>query len=224
MKIKESDIPLSAYLGVLGLTGLTAYLGLMKIGKPQKGETLFVSGAAGAVGSLVGQIGRNMGLRVVGIAGSDDKVTLLKNSFGFDEGINYKSTRSMKDAIVSACPDGVDIYFDNVGGSISDAVWFTINKFARIVVCGAISVYNETAAPTSLACQPFLIRKSALMKGFIVSDYAEKHPAATAKLAQWLLQGQLLNTETIREGFQNIPQAFIDLFKGKNKGKMSVRI
>ncbi len=223
-KIDGNQAPLSAYLGVLGITGLTAYLGLTEIGKPVKGETLLVSGAAGAVGSIVGQIGKIIGLRVVGIAGSDEKVALLKKSFGFDEGINYVSTGKMPQAIANCCPDGVDIYFDNVGGSISDAVLFNINKLARIVVCGAISVYNETSMPKSMAYQTFLIRKSALMQGFIIFDYADKYDGAKNQLAQWLKEGKLKNTETIREGFENIPQAFIDLFDGKNKGKMCVRV
>lgn len=223
-KIDEQGIPLSAYLGVLGMTGLTAYFGLLEIGKPQKGETLLVSGAAGAVGGIVGQIGKIMGLRVVGIAGSDEKVALLKSSFGFDAGINYNATGNMSKAIAGSCPDGVDIYFDNVGGPISDAVLLNINTYARIVVCGAISVYNETSMPKSMAYQPFLIRNRALMQGFIVSDFADRFPQATLTLAQWLQEGKLKNTETIREGFENIPQAFIDLFDGKNKGKMSVRV
>jgi hypothetical protein len=224
MKVDPEKAPLSAYLGILGITGLTAYLGLMEIGKPEKGETLLVSGAAGAVGSVVGQIGKILGLRVVGIAGTDDKVEMLKSGFGFDEGINYKATKNMRKAIVKACPDGVDIYFDNVGGEISDAALFTINKFSRTVNCGAISVYNNTEPPKSISVQPFLVKKSASMQGFIISDFADKHPEGIRQLAQWLQQGKLHHTETIREGFENIPQAFLDLFEGKNRGKMVVKI
>ncbi|WP_418639484.1 NADP-dependent oxidoreductase [Winogradskyella sp.] len=223
-KVDPSKAPLSAYLGILGMTGLTAYCGLTEIGQPKKGETLVVSGAAGAVGSVVGQIGKILGLRVIGIAGSDEKIELLKSKFGFDAGINYNTTKDMTAAIAEAAPNGVDIYFDNVGGPISDAVLVNINRLARIIVCGAISVYNNTEAPKSLSVQPFLVKNSALMQGFIVSNYAEKFPEAMTQLTSWLAKGKLTYSETIVEGFDNIPQAFIDLFEGKNKGKMVVKI
>ncbi|MDO6516625.1 NADP-dependent oxidoreductase [Zobellia uliginosa] len=223
-KVDETKAPLSAYLGILGMTGLTAYLGLTEIGKPKKGETLVVSGAAGAVGSVVGQIGKILGLKVIGIAGSDEKVDLLKSKFGFDEGINYNTTDDMTAAIKKAAPEGVDIYFDNVGGPISDAVLFNIIQFARLIICGAISVYNNTELPKSVSVQPFLVRNSALMQGFIVFNYHEKYPEALKQLSAWLAEGKLTYSETIVEGFENIPQAFIDLFDGKNKGKMVVKI
>jgi NADPH:quinone reductase len=224
MKVDPNKAPLSAYLGVLGMTGLTAYLGLTEIGKPKKGETLVVSGAAGAVGSTVGQIGKILGLRVVGIAGTDEKVEMLKSEFGYDEAINYNTTENMTKAIAEACPKGVDIYFDNVGGEISEAVLFNINKFSRTVVCGAISMYNKTSLPQSISVQPFLIKKSSLMQGFVIFDFADKHPAGVQQLAEWLKDDKLTYTETIREGFDNIPQAFLDLFEGKNKGKMVVKL
>ncbi|NQV77095.1 MAG: NADP-dependent oxidoreductase, partial [Lutibacter sp.] len=154
LKIDASKAPLSAYLGVLGITGLTAYFGLLEIGVPKKGETLVVSGAAGAVGSIVGQIGKILGCRVIGIAGSDEKVAMLKSEFGFDEAINYNTTKNMVTAIKAAAPNGVDIYFDNVGGPISEAILFNINKFARLIICGAISIYNETELPKSISVQP----------------------------------------------------------------------
>ncbi len=223
LKVDQNRAPLSAYLGILGMTGLTAYLGLTEIGKPKKGETLVVSGAAGAVGSVVGQIGKILGMRVVGVAGTEEKVALLKNDFGFDEAINYKTTENMTAALKAACPDGVDVYFDNVGGPISDAVLFSINKFARIVCCGAISVYNNTQMPQSMSVQSFLVRNSALMQGFIVFDYADKYPDAIQQLSKWLAEGKLKSAETVREGFENIPQAFLDLFDGKNKGKMVIK-
>lgn len=224
MKVDPDKAPLSAYLGILGMTGLTAYLGLTEIGKPKEGETLLVSGAAGAVGSVVGQIGKILGLRVVGIAGTDEKVAMLKSKFGFDEGINYNTTENITEAIAKACPDGVDVYFDNVGGEISEAVLFNINKFSRTINCGAISVYNNTELPKSISVQPFLIKKSSLMQGFVIFDYVDKHPAGVKQLAEWLNDGKLTYTETIREGFENIPQAFLDLFEGKNKGKMVVKV
>ena len=223
-KVDGSKAPLSTYLGVLGMTGLTAYLGLTQIGKPVKGETIVVSGAAGAVGSVVGQIAKLLGLHVIGIAGTDEKIDMLKDKFGFDAGINYNTSKDIDADLKKLAPNGVDIYFDNVGGPISDAVFFNINHFARIIICGAISVYNETELPKSISVQPFLVKNSALMQGFIVSNYADKFPEAMQKLSTWLADGQLKYTETIVEGFDNIPTAFIDLFEGKNKGKMIVKI
>jgi len=224
LKVDPSKASLSAYLGILGMTGLTSYLGLTQIGQPKKGETLVVSGAAGAVGSVVGQIGKILGLKVIGIAGTDEKVEMLKSKFGFDVGINYNTTENMRAAIADAAPNGVDVYFDNVGGPISDAVLFNINKFARMVICGAISVYNNTELPKSVSVQPFLIKNSALMQGFIVSNFQDKFPEAIKALSIWLAEDKLTYSETIVEGFENIPQAFIDLFDGKNKGKMVVKI
>lgn len=223
-KVDPNQAPLSAYLGILGMTGLTAYLGLTEIGKPKEGETLVVSGAAGAVGSIVGQIGKILGLHVVEIAWTDEKVDLIKSDFGFDEGINYNTTENMTQAIAKACPDGVDVYFDNVGGEISEAVLFNINKFSRTVNCGAISVYNDTELPKSISVQPFLIKNSSSMQGFVIFDYVDKHPAGIKQLAKWLQEGKLEYTETIQEGFETIPQAFLDLFEGKNKGKMVVKL
>lgn len=224
LKINKDLAPLSAYLGILGMTGLTAYCGLTQIGKPQAGETLVVSGAAGAVGSVVGQIGKILGLYVVGIAGTDEKVAMLTSDFGFDHAINYNTTEDMGTALKTACPDGIDIYFDNVGGPISDAVLFNINKFARMIICGAISVYNNTEIPKSISVQPFLVKNSALMQGFIVSNYSEKFPEAMKQLSTWLAEDKLTYTETTVEGFENTPQAFLDLFEGKNKGKMIVKV
>lgn len=222
-KVDANKIPLSAYLGVVGMTGLTAYCGLTQIGKPKAGETLVVSGAAGAVGTIVGQIGKILGLRVVGIAGSDEKVEMLTSEFGYDEAINYKTTTDMKAAIAKAAPNGVDIYFDNVGGDISEAVFYNINHFSRIIVCGAISVYNKTEPQKNETVQPFIVKNSALMQGFIVANYADVFPEAIEKLSTWLGQNKLTHTETIVEGFENTPQAFIDLLDGKNKGKMIVK-
>ncbi|MEO5787993.1 NADP-dependent oxidoreductase [Gelidibacter sp.] len=224
LKVDPEKASLSAYLGILGMTGLTAYCGLTQIGKPVAGETLVVSGAAGAVGSVVGQIGKILGLRVIGIAGSDEKVALLKSKFGFDEAINYNTSKNISADIAKAAPNGVDIYYDNVGGPISDAVLFNINKFARMIICGAISVYNNTELPKGLSVQPFLVKNSTLMQGFIVSNYADKFPEAMKHLTNWLAECKLTYTETIVECFDNIPNAFIDLFEGKNKGKMIVKI
>ncbi|MDM8161569.1 NADP-dependent oxidoreductase [Labilibaculum sp. K2S] len=224
VKIDATKAPLSSYLGVLGMTGLTAYFGLLEIGKPKAGETVVVSGAAGAVGSIVGQIAKIMGCRVIGIAGSDEKVEQLVSESGFDAAINYNTAGNMSQAIAEACPNGVDVYFDNVGGEISDGVMMNLNRFARIIVCGAISMYNATSVPMGPRVQPILIKNSVLMQGFIVSNYLEKWGEAIPQLAKWLQEGKLKSTETIVEGFENTPQAFLDLFEGKNKGKMIVKI
>ena len=223
-KVDPAVSPLSTYLGILGMTGMTAYLGLTEVGIPKAGETLVVSGAAGAVGSVVGQIGKILGCRVVGITGTDKKAELLRSKFKFDQAINYKTTADLKEAVRTACPDGVDIYFDNVGGVISDAVLANINKFARLPVCGAISQYNDTTVPTGPRLQPILLTKSATMRGFIIGDFSAKFPGAIQQLAAWLKEGKLTYAETIVEGFENIPQAFINLFDGKNEGKMIVKV
>lgn len=216
--------PLSYHLGILGMPGLTAYCGLLYIGEPKEGETVVVSGAAGAVGTVVGQIARLKGCRVVGIAGSDDKTAYLKNDLGFDEAINYKTTDNMQQALAAACPDGVDIYFDNVGGEISDAVYGLLNKFARIAVCGQIALYNATSVPTGPRVEPILLKKSALMKGFIVGDYAARFPEAATEMVGWLKAGKLQYEEHIVEGFDQLPQAFFGLFRGENTGKLLVKV
>ena len=224
IKHNQKDIKLSAYLSVLGMTGLTAYLGLTQIAKPKPAETMVVSGAAGAVGSIVGQIGKILGCKVIGIAGTDDKVRLLETEFGFDKAINYKTTPDIKAAIRTLAPEGIDIYFDNVGGEISDGVLANINKFARVPVCGAISLYNDTETSTGPRLQPILVKNSVLMQGFIVSNYADKFPEALKQLEEWLQEGKLSYKETLVNGFDQIPRAFLDLFEGKNQGKMIVKI
>ena len=223
-KVNQNEAKLSNYLGILGMTGLTAYLGLTEIGLPKKGETLLVSGACGAVGTVVGQIGKLLSCKVVGLTGSGEKVDLLTSKFNFDHAINYKTTPDLEEGVKSACLKGVDIYFDNVGGEISDAVLANINKYARLPVCGAISLYNKTEVPIGPRLQPIILTKSATMRGFIIGDLAEKFPAATKQLTAWLKADKLTFSETIVEGFDNIPEAFIALFEGKNKGKMIVKI
>jgi NADPH-dependent curcumin reductase CurA len=222
-KLDES-VSLTAYLGILGMTGLTALLGTQEILKPKAGETLVVSGAAGAVGSAVGQIGKILGAKVIGIAGSDAKLSALKRKFKYDEAINYKTASNMQEAIKAVAPDGVDMYFDNVGGEISDAVLFNMNKYGRIALCGTISSYNDSAESVGPRLQPYLLKNSMLMQGFIVSNYADKFPEAMKQLTSWFKEGELQYSETIVEGFDQIPQAFIDLFEGKNEGKMVVKI
>ena len=223
-KIDTTYLPASTYLGILGMTGLTAYFGLMDIGKPKPSETVVVSGAAGAVGLAVGQIAKILGCRVIGIAGSYEKTKLLQEEFGFDGAINYKRPADMTDSIAELCPNGVDIYFDNVGGEISDAVMANINKGARIVVCGQISTYNDTGMPVGPRPQPVLVRKSALMQGFLVHNYSSRFPEGVLQLSEWLKAGKLKYRETIIKGFERLPDAFISLFAGVNTGKMLVEI
>ena len=222
-KIDETIAPVSYYLGILGMTGLTAYFGLMQIGKPKAGETVVVSGAAGAVGVVVGQIAKIQGCRVIGIAGSDEKTKLLTKEFGFDAAINYKTTADIKKEIAEACPNGVDIYFDNVGGEISDAVMSNINFYGRIPLCGQISLYNSDKPPMGPRLQPILLTRSVLMQGFIVGNFQSIFREGVQQLAQWVQEGKLKFTETIVYGFDQLPTALLGLFKGKNTGKMIVK-
>lgn len=223
-KMNPDIAPLSYYLGILGMPGLTAYFGLLEIGKPADSETVVVSGAAGAVGMVVGQLARLKGCRVVGIAGSDEKSAYLKNELHFDEVINYKTNSNLEKAIAIACPNGVDVYYDNVGGVISDAVIANINKSARIVLCGQISLYNQTETELGPRLQPTLLKKSALMQGFIVSNYLPRWPEGIQQIAKWLSEGKLKYHQTIIKGFENLPITFIGLFEGKNIGKSLVEV
>ncbi|MFC7357727.1 NADP-dependent oxidoreductase [Jejudonia soesokkakensis] len=223
-KVDKEQAPLSAYLGILGLTGITAYVGLNKIGDLKKGETLLVSGASGAVGSTVGQIGKIKGCHVVGIAGSDEKLTIMKEKFGFHSGINYKTTKDMNSAVKNACPEGVDVYFDNVGGEILDAALANINRYGRVINCGAISLYNATETPKGPRHETTLVKKSVKMQGFIVRDFKDDFESATKQLGSWLQSGELTYSETIKNGFDTLPSAFIGLFEGENKGKMVVKV
>lgn len=224
LKIDTSIAPASYYLGILGMPGLTAYFGLMHIGKPKAGETVVVSGAAGAVGLVVGQIAKIQGCRVVGITGTDEKVKLLKEAFGFDEVINYKTCADLKKAITDACPKAVDIYYDNVGGETSDAVISNINFNARIVLCGQIALYNSTEMPMGPRIQPMLLTRSVLMQGFIIGNYQSQFGAGSKQLATWVEEGKLKYKETIVKGFDKLPDAFLGLFEGDNIGKMIVGV
>jgi len=215
--------PISYYLGVLGMPGLTAYFGLLDICKPKSGETVVVSGAAGAVGSIVGQLAKIKGARVIGTAGSDEKVAYLKE-LGFDEAINYKTTPDIAQALADACPDGVDCYFDNVGGEITDAVYNLLNTHARIALCGQISTYNAEETPVGPRPEGKLLKTSSMLQGFIVSNYANRFPEGIRELTQWVEQGKLTFEETITEGFDQIPAAFLGLFTGENTGKALVKV
>jgi NADPH-dependent curcumin reductase CurA len=223
-KLENPEFPDYYYLGVLGFTGLTAYVGVMKICEPKAGQTFVVSGAAGAVGSIAGQIAKMQGCRVVGIAGSDEKAQLLKTKFGFDEVINYKTAGDLTKAIADACPDGVDHYFDNVGGDISDAVIANINPFARIALCGQIALYNNETASAGPRLLPQLLTQRAQVKGFLITDYQHVFAEGQAYLLKGLREGKIQHTDTIADGFDKLPEAFLGLFSGYNTGKMLVKV
>jgi NADPH-dependent curcumin reductase CurA len=216
-------VPVSTALGVLGMPGLTAYFGLLDIGNPKEGETVVVSGAAGAVGTTVCQIAKLKGCRTVGIAGSDEKNKYLSDELGVDEVINYK-TADIRQALGDASPKGIDVYFDNVGGEISDAVLPLLNHGARIIICGQISIYNLDKPDVGPRPQPYLLVHSALMQGFIITDYASRFSEGVMQLARWVAEGKLKYAETIVEGFENTPLAFIGLFTGENLGKQIVKV
>ncbi len=216
-------VPLTAFMGPLGATGMTAYFGLMDIAKPQAGETVVVSAAAGAVGSMVGQIAKIQGCRVVGIAGSDAKCKWLTETAGFDAAINYK-TEDVGAALDKHCPDGIDINFENVGGEIMDAVIARLNDFSRMPLCGLISSYNATEpVPGPYNFSNLLMRRT-LVKGFIVIDYYPRFPEGIAKMAEWLMAGKLHFETDIVQGLENAPTSLSRLFEGKNLGKLVVQV
>jgi NADPH-dependent curcumin reductase CurA len=222
-KIDPTAGPITTALGVLGMPGLTAYFGLLDIGKPQPGETVVVSGAAGAVGSVAGQIAKIKGCRVVGIAGSETKVRYLVDELGFDAAVNYK-TDNLHAALKEACPNGVDVYFDNVGGDVTDAVIYRINTNARIVLCGQIAQYNLEKVDVGPRLFTQLLIKSAMVKGFIVTQYAQRANEGIQALSQWLREGRIKYSEHIVEGLENAVDAFLGLFRGDNIGKQLVHV
>lgn len=225
-KVDPSLAPISTSLGILGMPGLTAYFGLLDLGRPKPGETVLVSGAAGAVGSIVGQIARIKECRAVGIAGAADKVAWLTGELGFDAAFNYKTVpeEQYRDKIGELCPNGVDIYFDNVGGPITDAAFARINERARIPICGQIAHYNDEKAAHGPRHLFRLIVKRARVEGFLVSDYADRFREGLAEMSEWLKQGKLKYREQIYEGFENTPRAFIGMLEGENTGKMLVKL
>jgi len=216
-------VPLTAHLSVLGMTGLTAYFGLMEVGLPKASETVVVSTAAGAVGSIVGQIAKIKGCRVVGLTGSDEKCAWIRDELGFDEAINYK-TQNIQDALAAACPNGIDVYFDNVGGEILNTCLGLINFKGRVVICGAITQYNTTEAPAGPSNYLNLLIRSARMEGFIILIYLDRAMEGGMQLAQWLGEGKLKYREDVVDGLENAPKAILRLFEGSNAGKLIVRI
>jgi hypothetical protein len=219
----DPSLPLTAYLGLFGIIGPTAYFGLLEIGKPSKGETLVVSGAAGAVGSLVGQIGKIMGCRVVGIAGSDEKCGWLLEKFGLDAAVNYKR-EPLAERLQELCPNGVDIFYDNVGGKILDAVLNLINVKARIVICGMISQYNAVKPVPGPYNFRNILTQRARVEGFIVLDYIDRYDEAYRQLSKWFSEGKIQYRVDVVDGLIEAPSAVNRLFDGSNQGKLIVKV
>ena len=220
---KDPSLPLTAYLALFGIIGPTAYFGLLDIGKPEAGETLVVSAAAGAVGSLVGQIGKIKGCRVVGIAGSDEKCNWITEALGFDAAINYK-TEPVHQRLQKHCPDGIDVYFDCVGGEILDAVLDLINVSARIVICGMISHYNATEPVPGPYNFVSILKQRARVEGFIILDYMNRFQEAIEDLGRWLAAGMIQYRVDVVDGLENAPRAINKLFNGSNKGKLIIKV
>lgn len=223
-KINPDIAPISVNLHVLGMPAITAYFGLLDIAKPKSGETVVVSGAAGAVGTVVGQLAKLKGCYVVGIAGSNEKKEFLEKEIGFDKVINYNATSNIKEDLLKVCPKGIDIYFDNVGGEISDVALSLLNFHSRVTICGQIAHYNTETIEMGPRLFSHFVTRSVLLKGFIVRDYAERFEEATAHLSEWFSEGKLKYRENIIEGLENAPNAFLGLFHGDNIGKQMVKV
>lgn len=222
-RVEEDDLPLSTSLGVMGINGVTAHFGLLQLGQPKPGETVVVSTAAGAVGSCVGQIAKIRGCRTVGIAGGSEKRALCIERFGFDAAVDYKA-HDFADRLAKACEGGVDVYYDNTAGAISDAVMAHLNVGARIVVCGTASVASWSPAPQGPRVERHLLVKRARMQGFVIFDHADHYPAARSDLAQWLREGRLVYLEEVLDGIEHAPDAIAGLYRGENLGKRLIRL
>lgn len=223
-KVDRKMAPISTANGVLGMPGMTAYFGLLEVGRPKPGETVVVSAASGAVGQVVGQIAGIMGCRSVGIAGGPAKCAFVKDTLGFDACIDYKGEKDLDAALRKACPNGVDVYFDNVGGVISDAVLRSLNFFARVSLCGSISQYNASTPETGPRLMGSFVGKRVAMRGFIVSDFADRYGPARRQIAEWIRTGRIKYREDIVEGIEKAPRAFIGLLRGENFGKLLVKL
>jgi NADPH-dependent curcumin reductase CurA len=222
-KIDARVAPLTTWLNTLGMPGMTAYFGLLESGQPKAGETVVVSGAAGAVGQTVGQVAKQLGCRVVGIAGGKEKCAFVVNELGFDACIDYKEG-SLREGLKEHCPQGVDVFFDNVGGDILDTVLTRLAMKARIVICGAISQYNNTTPVKGPANYLSLLVNRARMEGIVVFDYADRYHLGVAALAGWLKEGKIKSKEDVVVGIENFPQALTMLFEGKNFGKLVLKV
>ena len=222
VKVDPSLAPLPTYLGALGMTGLTAYFGLLDVGAAKEGETVVVSGAAGAVGSVAGQIAKIKGCRAVGIAGGPDKCAWIVDELGFDAAIDYKN-ESVRKALRTHCPDGVDVYFDNVGGDILEAALGALNFRGRVALCGAISQYNATELKGPANYLSLLVNR-ARMEGFIIFDFFSRYGEATAELARWYSEGKLQSKDDVVDGLETFPDTFLRLFSGENVGKLVLKV
>jgi NADPH-dependent curcumin reductase CurA len=223
-KVDPSLAPISTANGVLGMPGLTAYFGLFEVGQPKAGETVVVSAASGAVGQIVGQLAKLSGCRAVGIAGGPKKCAFVKDVLGLDACIDYKAANDVGAAVKAACPNGVDVYFDNVGGAVSDAVFLNLNFFARVSLCGSISQYNTAVPETGPRLLGLFVGRRVSMRGFIVSDFANKYGPARQQMGEWVCAGRLKYKEDIVEGLEKAPRAFIGLLRGENFGKLQVKL
>jgi hypothetical protein len=222
-KVDTKLAPLPVYLGTLGMPGMTAYFGLLDVGQPKSGETVVVSGAAGAVGSVVGQIAKIKGCRVVGIAGGKKKCGYVTSELGFDAAIDYKHEK-VSEALHKHCPKGVDVYFDNVGGEILDTVLAQLSRGARIAICGAISQYNNTDGVEGPKNYLSLLINRARMQGFIVFDFADRYGEAARQMAGWMGEGKLKSREDVVEGLETFPETLLKLFTGENFGKLVLKV
>lgn len=222
--VDTGPAPLPTALGALGMPGRTAYIGLLDIGRPKPGETVVVTAAAGAVGSVVGQIAKLNGCEVVGITGSNEKCTFLTEDLGFEVAINYRTTDNLQAAVSEAAPGGVDLFFENVGGEIGDAVFANLADGATVVVCGQIALYNEEETPTGPRHTWQYISAQARVEGFSIRNYTHRYADVTEQLAEWVAAGDLTTRETITEGLENAPDAFLGLFEGENVGKQLVMV
>ena len=222
-KVDDSLVPMPKYLGALGMPGMTAYFGILQVGKIKEGDIVLVSGAAGAVGSLVGQIAKLKGCTVIGIAGGKEKCDYLINELGFDATIDYKS-EDLMEALNDKCPKGIDVYFDNVGGEILDAALSKLRLNARVVICGAISQYNNTKDIVGPKNYLSLLVNRATMQGMVVLDYAKDYSTAAQEMGMWMMQGKIKSREDVYEGIENFYETFLRLFSGDKKGKLILKV
>ena len=223
IKVDPSLAPLPRFLGALGMTGMTAYFGLLEVGRPEQGETVVVSAAAGAVGAIAGQIAKIKGCRAVGIAGGEEKCRYVGEELGFDAVVDYKAG-DVGSALAEACPDGIDVYFDNVGGEILDAALALLNRHARVVICGAISQYNNTGPMRGPSNYMSLLVNHASMTGFVVTEYFGRYAEGAAEMAGWLAEGRVKAREDVFEGIETFPETLLKLYSGDNNGKLVLKV
>ena len=223
-KLTPGTEPLSWHLGILGMPGMTAYVGLMEIAGANSGDTVFVSAASGAVGSVVGQLAKIHGCRVTGCAGSDEKVASLTEEFGYDAAFNYRASEALHQSIREICPDGIDVSFENVGGEIFEAVLWNMHDYGRVALCGMIAHYNDEEPQPGPRGMMLIVGRRLTIRGFIVTDHPDVCEKYIAKAVDWIKEGKLKYRETVAEGIENAPGAFIDMLKGKNTGKQIVQL